>query len=323
VGGGFLVTFKTDVDTEVPRSTVQATGIYSFSNGFTVGSRYDTIWLNDSLRFNGVLDYTDMESDYAGVGFANGLSVGRGPLTTEYDERSARFKPDLLYRVAGDLFAGVNFDVFHEEARNVAPRIAADPGFRRFGSRYTDAGAGLTLSYDTRDDTVVTQSGSLAQLRTTHYRDWLGSDFEFDAIDLDLRTFFPVLRDGSTLGLMLQSRYTTGDVPWASLTSVGDSRDLRGYHYGQFRDRTGIWALAEYRHQFRKRNSTDLSRFGFVTWGGIGFVGEDYGDLDGHSLPNGGIGFRYDIQERRKLRLDFGVGRNGESGFYLSFNEAF
>ena len=66
----------------------------------------------------------------------------------------------------------------------------------------------------------------------------------------------------------------------------------------------------------------NIGRNGFAVWAGIGFIGEDLGDLGGHELPNAGVGYRLELQERRNLRLDFGVGYD-EFGFYLSFSEAF
>ena len=56
--------------------------------------------------------------------------------------------------------------------------------------------------------------------------------------------------------------------------------------------------------------------------GGLGFIGEDFGDFGGHELPNVGIGYRLEVQPRRNLRLDLGWGYD-EIGFYLNFTEAF
>ena len=65
-----------------------------------------------------------------------------------------------------------------------------------------------------------------------------------------------------------------------------------------------------------------LGRQGFTVWGGIGFIGEDFGDFGGHELPNVGVGYRLEVQSRRNLRLDVGWGYD-EIGFYLNFAEAF
>lgn len=323
VGGGFLMTFRTDDDPELPRSTVQFTGMYSTLGAVAAGIRSHFFWKGDTIRSNAYLGYADTPNNYAGVGFVQGLTVARGPNTTLFDDESIRFKPDLTFRIKGDWFVGFNFDWNHQDSDNPAPRMAADPAFRRNGPNYFDSGLGITVSHDTRDVTVAAREGHLFLVQTTHYRDWFGSDFEFDAIDFDFRKYFPIFREGCTLAVMVQSRYTSGDVPWGSLTSVGTSRDLRGYHYGQFRDRTAVWAVAEYRHQFRKSGSTELSRHGMVGWGGIGFLGEDYSDLWGNDLGSAGLGYRFEIQKRRNLRLDYGFGRNGESGLYLGFNESF
>ena len=325
VGGGVLATFSTDPsDPGLPRSTAQFIGLYSTRDAYSLGLRANTFWWGDRVRTSGFALYVDdLPFDYFGVGFDNGQNVPRGRDTTRYNATNFRFKPTVTTRVKDALFIGFNFDVNYQDAENPAPPILADPDFQHFGPSYTDVGAGFTINWDTRDMTVNPFKGNYFLLQSTHYRDWLGSDFEFDSLDLDLRTYIPVIREGSRLALMLQSRYTTGDVPWASLTTPGSSRDLRGYRLGQYRDKTGIWGLVEYRHQLKKRDSEELSRHGLVGWAGLGFIGRDYKSMGGNTLPNAGVGYRFEVQERRNVRFDFGFGRDGDTGFYLSFNEAF
>jgi len=57
-------------------------------------------------------------------------------------------------------------------------------------------------------------------------------------------------------------------------------------------------------------------------WGGAGSVFHD-----SHSfrnwMPNYGVGLRWEFRRRVNIRLDYGFGKRGQSGFMFNINEAF
>jgi hypothetical protein len=81
-----------------------------------------------------------------------------------------------------------------------------------------------------------------------------------------------------------------------------------------------LYFIGEYRHQFAKSDGK-LSKSGFVVWVGGGTLGETVAEFD-KWLPNGGFGYRFEVQPRMNLRLDVGFGKEAR-GFYFNFNEAF
>jgi len=89
---------------------------------------------------------------------------------------------------------------------------------------------------------------------------------------------------------------------------------------GRYRDKSMLFFIVEYRHMFRKRSGT-MSKHGFVAWLGTGSVASSPSRI-GTSLPNGGAGYRFEVQPRMNLRIDIGIGRETR-GFYFNFNEAF
>ena len=42
-----------------------------------------------------------------------------------------------------------------------------------------------------------------------------------------------------------------------------------------------------------------------------------------HVLPNFGIGYRWEFKKDVNVRLDYGFGKGGQSGFIFNINEAF
>lgn len=316
---GGLATFSTKkTDPSLPRSTVSAFIIYSTNSSFTVSSFGNTFWNGDRMRFDFAQWYKDMPDNYWGVGYDNATEVPKGSETTSYDRVWFQFAPELTWRVTGNLFAGFNVDVNRTRADNMAPQMAQDPDFIEYGDEVLGIGTGVTLCYDTRDVTVNAYSGRFLKVTTTHYFEAIGSDNEYNAYRVDYRQYHQIARPGRTLAWQLFARYADGDVPWNEKSGVGSPFDLRGYTWGRFRDNVATWGIVEYRHMF----ATRLAGHGWVAWAGLGFIGEDLGDLSGHDLPNVGVGWRWELQPRRNLRIDLGVGRD-DVGFYLSMNEAF
>ncbi len=66
--------------------------------------------------------------------------------------------------------------------------------------------------------------------------------------------------------------------------------------------------------------------FGLVGWVGTGRVAEKYQDLSLSGFwPSYGLGLRIKVDSESdiNLRVDTGFGKNGISGFYINFSEAF
>lgn len=68
-------------------------------------------------------------------------------------------------------------------------------------------------------------------------------------------------------------------------------------------------------------------RLGAVAFAGAGVVAPSAGDLLSERvlLPSYGIGgrFQLDARQRSAVRVDYGRGRDGASGLYIGFNQAF
>jgi len=97
---------------------------------------------------------------------------------------------------------------------------------------------------------------------------------------------------------------------------LGGSYGMRGYYEGRYRDRDLVQAQVELRQKVYRRH-------GVALWVGAGnFFPKMERFRWSHTLPNGGVGYRWEFKNRINVRLDYGVGK-GETGFYFSVNEAF
>ena len=60
------------------------------------------------------------------------------------------------------------------------------------------------------------------------------------------------------MALQLRGRFGFDDMPYGEMSQPGTPFDLRGYSWGRYRDFAMVFALAEYRHMFLKKNKETL-----------------------------------------------------------------
>jgi hypothetical protein len=180
-------------------------------------------------------------------------------------------------------------------------------------------GIGGVLQYDSRDVAANAWTGTYAALTAMSFGGFMGGNNSYQTYLFDFRKYSPLGRHGRTLAWQIKSRIAAHDVPWTELSLVGTGYDLRGYVEGRFRDRSTLIGLVEYRQMFTRSDGT-LSRHGFVVWTGAAALGKDIQNLHG-IIPNGGVGYRFEVQPRSNVRIDVGVGRHPVASTHLT--EAF
>jgi outer membrane protein assembly factor BamA len=321
IAGGVLLSWKVGRNPlRVQRSTLSSTISISTIGAINVSTNLSSFWNEDRFRLNADLSYKDMRDNYWGVGYDAGLLPTSPDSTTKYHRQWIKFNPRLIWRVSGDLMVGGVLDLNHTIATEVNPYMGQDPTFQQHGPDNYNLGVGLVVQYDTRDVAANAWRGRYAALTITQYGGWLGGDNKYETYLFDFRQYHTLGREGHTLAWQVKSRITAHGVPWPELSLLGTGYDLRGYLEGRFRDRSTLIALAEYRYMFLRSNGR-LSRHGVVAWAGGGTLGPEASRLHGF-LPNGGVGYRLELQPRANGRVDIGFGR-GTTGIYFNFNEAF
>ena len=331
ITAGGLFTFSTNPsDENLKRSNFNAIIGYGTTGAIFGSSFWNTYWLEDKLRVNLALWFKDMPDHYWGVGYENGRYTQRGDLTTSYKRLWWQINPEVLYKVHTDLFLGLNLDLNKTVFSDMSTGVANDPNVQQYGTDNYNAGIGLILLYDSRDMPENAYSGWYLSWSTTFYDESFGSDNTYQIFEIDYRQYQQIARSGSTLSWQVYTRIGTGYVPYAEVTQIGNPFDLRGYYWGNYRDRTGVFGLVEYRFKLLQKKPNRLrpqegrkeSRHGFVAWTGMGWIGKDMSNLKGHYLPNIGLGYRFELQPRMNVRVDFGWGIES-SGIYFNFTEAF
>ncbi len=319
VGG--LLSFKTNrYDTLIQRSSLPVTFLASTRGNISFGAKLKSFWWKDKVRINVLAAYSDAMDDYFGVGYNSAVEIPKSDTTTLYNRQGWAFKPEFLYSIRPNLYGGIMFDFNYTNAVETNPVMEEDPTFIEFGPENYNAGIGFSLQYDSRDIVVNAWKGIFANIAATFYTPGLGSDNRYQVVLLDLRHYRQLDREGKTIAFRYKGRFGYGDVPWAEMTKLGGSRELRGYIKGQYRDVAGMHFTAEYRHMFLDHQG-ELSSHGFTTWVASGTIFDGVDNIV-KWLPNFGFGYRFEVQPRMNLRIDFGFGRDS-TGIYFDFTEAF
>lgn len=323
---GGLFTFKVNVlDSILQRSSVPFSVGYSTNGSFSVNFRPYIYGKNDKWRIFGNLWLKNMPDNYWGVGYQNGKNVMKSDSTTAYQRFWWQLDFNFIRKVAKNLFAGVKLDLNKTEASDLNPRMVEDEYVVRQGTEFKNSGIGGIIQYDSRDFTVNAYSGLYVSLSATAFRSFLHGTTNYNEYLLDYRQYKQIKRPGRTIAWQIKMELNTDDVPWTDMAMLGTPFDLRGYISGRYRDKSVTLGIVEYRHMFMRKTPNKKgsykSKHGFVTWVGTGAI-SPLVRKSTDFLPNVGIGYRFEIQDRMNARIDFGIGEDSRA-FYVSFNEAF
>ncbi|QIP17954.1 BamA/TamA family outer membrane protein [Spirosoma aureum] len=314
VAGSFTFRFNR-FDTVTRTSNTQALVLYSLRQQFITAINGTTYFPGERYILNHQLSYSYFPDKFWGLGKI-APDHNEEPYTfRQYyvylhlqRKLKERFFGGFLYEyqrlLAVDHIAGGLFDQQHVAGR--------DP--------YHISGAGLSLTYDTRNNAFAPDQGSLMQVFFNHFTPWLGSSFRYTAYVIDLRRFMRLYRD-QVLAVQAYAQFNAGDVPLRSLASFGGSNSMRGFYDGRFRSKNQLVLQAEYRVPI-------IWRLGAVGFAGLGNVGDHLRDLNFQELKfsyGGGLRVALNRKERLNLRVDYGwgFGESTSHGLYFQLGEAF
>lgn len=227
----------------------------------------------------------------------------------------------VLRKIRPNLFLGPEID--YQQLFSVKfnqPHEGTPHALPTGGNGTTNVGGGLALVYDNRHNVMNVRKGQFGELSFLTYHPSAGSDYNFNSINLDIRSFHPY-RKNNVIAWQLYGNFLTGNVPFNQLALMGGDMMMRGYYQGRYRDKNLLSAQIEYRmlpFSFSKR-------WGATLFAGTAAVAPELGkfELNTTKLAAGG-GLRYLLFPKKDifLRFDLGFTREGP-GFYFFTGEAF
>lgn len=229
--------------------------------------------------------------------------------------------PQIYRKVYRNLFLGVGFDyqrVFHVkyEAGGYFDQEKILGVYDK--TDYNVFGYSFFVNVDSRNHTYVPNKGELLRIRFTNFSKAIGSDYSFQAMELDYRKFIKIT-ERSTLGIHSLGFFNFGEPPFRNLALLGSNGIMRGYYAGRYRDNKFWGAQVEYRFPI-------AGRFGGVAFAGAGQVAHVFSDFGFDRFkPSLGTGLRFAVlkQEKLNLRLDVAFGSNSSVNYYIVLAESF
>ena len=299
-------------DSVMPPSDISIFASVAISGFYSLGVEGNTYFSHGRSKFDYNAKFSSAPRDLWGIGYR----AGRDNKETAYVEKQYTIHARYLYRVLPDTYIGARLGFEHTKGKKFDETDEAYIGYQKH--TYTATGIGAIVEYDSRDFIPNAWRGIYVGLQATAFPKVLGNcghtlyraTFAFDA-------YQRVWKD-CILAFDLYGEYNSPNTPWPMLARMGGSQRMRGYYQGRYTDNCMVAVQAELRQRIWRR-------IGCVVWGGAGNVFSERRDdrFDwAHTLPNYGVGLRWELKKRVNIRVDYGFGRR-TSGFLLNINEAF
>ena len=307
VAAGLYKTDRTDPDLQL--SNVSLFGDVSTVGFYLIGIRGNHIFPQNKYRMDYTLYFFSFPSYMWGMGYD---MANNDANKTKMERWQIQLKSNFLIRVADHFYIGPMFSVDFVEAKKLE-RLDLLEGMDRKISNY---GLGFTIVADSRDVITNPHKGYYIQLIQCFRPKFLGNDYSFSTTDLNMSFYKNVWKGGLIAG-EFRGECNWGHPSWAMMAMLGNSYSMRGYYEGRYRDKHKLEGQVELRQHLWKRN-------GVTCWLGAGTIFDKFSAIRlARTLPNYGIGYRWEFKKNVNVRLDYGFGKSGQSGFIFNINEAF
>lgn len=294
-------------------SNVTLFGMVSVIGYYNLGVMGNTFFKHNRHRLDYDIGFRSMPTDFWGLGFQAATNNPK----SSYVEKNAYAVAEYLYEIFRHTYLGVNLDYIYTKARKIkAPEYF---GTQRFA--YQAFGIGAIVEYDSRD--VITNPtrgvyvGANCIVRPKGLGDVGHTLWKVEAT----ANYYQRLWRDAVLAFDLHGEFNSRHTPWTMYALLGSNYRMRGYYEGRFSDLNMVTFQVELRQRVWRR-------LGVTAWGGAGNVFHSFENFSWReTLPNYGIGLRWELKKGINARIDYGFGGkvNGRliNGLVMSINEAF
>ncbi len=310
VGGGISALYKWDRnDPELRSSVMSIMGMISVRGMFAVDVSGLNYMKKDRSRWSYKLKFSTDPMNFWGIGYDHGAD---NRYKCSYKQIMLHFKPDYLFRLAKNFYLGPSVNLSYTHTYDFSHReLIGGQNYNIFSN-----GIGGVLQYDSRDYSTNAYRGHYLRIEQLFYPK-LTNTYYFNSTDITYSTYHP-LWSTAVFAFEYHSLFDYGEeIPWTMLALVAaDNNRMRGYYEGRYRDRNIVEAQVEIRQRLPRR-------FGIVVFAGAANVFHDFKSVHPRqTLPNYGVGGRWEFKKRVNIRLDLGFTKN-KPGVVFNINEAF
>ena len=302
--------YRTDPnDSILPPSNVSLYGDVSSVGFYMLGVRGNHIAPKGRYRIDYHLYFYSFPSDFWGIGYEMGDNDAN---KSDMKRWQAQAEVSFLFRVADNFYIGpmASYDYV------IGKHIERPELLQGMDQHTWNVGAGVSLVYDNRDNLTNPHRGIFLNINQMFRPGFMGNDYAFSTTAFRFDAY-QRLGKGTVLAEDIRANLNFGNPLWGMMAELGGTHSMRGYYEGRYRDKHSLEATVELRQHVWKRN-------GIVVWVGAGTIFPKFSALRSKQiLPNAGVGYRWEFKKNVNVRLDYGFGKSGQSGFLFNINEAF
>lgn len=302
--------YRTDPnDSILPPSNVSLYGDVSSVGFYMLGVRGNHIAPKGRYRIDYHLYFYSFPADFWGIGYEMGDNDAN---KSDMKRWQAQAEVSFLFRVADNFYIGpmASYDYV------IGKHIERPELLQGMDQHTWNVGAGVSLVYDNRDNLTNPHRGIYLNINQMFRPGFMGNDYAFSTTAFRFDAY-QRLGKGTVLAEDIGANLNFGNPSWGMMAELGGTHSMRGYYEGRYRDKHSLEATVELRQHVWKRN-------GIVVWVGAGTIFPKFSALRPKQiLPNAGVGYRWEFKKNVNVRLDYGFGKSGQSGFLFNINEAF
>ena len=302
--------YRTDPnDSILPPSNVSLYGDVSSVGFYMLGVRGNHIAPKGRYRIDYHLYFYSFPADFWGIGYEMGDNDAN---KSDMKRWQAQAEVSFLFRVADNFYIGpmASYDYV------IGKHIERPELLQGMDQHTWNVGAGVSLVYDNRDNLTNPHRGIFLNINQMFRPGFMGNDYAFSTAAFRFDAY-QRLGKGTVLAEDIRANLNFGNPSWGMMAELGGTHSMRGYYEGRYRDKHSLEATVELRQHVWKRN-------GIVVWVGAGTIFPKFSALRSKQiLPNAGVGYRWEFKKNVNVRLDYGFGKSGQSGFLFNINEAF
>lgn len=302
--------YRTDPnDSILPPSNVSLYGDVSSVGFYMLGVRGNHIAPKGRYRIDYHLYFYSFPADFWGIGYEMGDNDAN---KSDMKRWQVQAEVSFLFRVADNFYIGpmASYDYV------IGKHIERPELLQGMDQHTWNVGAGVSLVYDNRDNLTNPHRGIFLNINQMFRPGFMGNDYAFSTTAFRFDAY-QRLGKGTVLAEDIRANLNFGNPSWGMMAELGGTHSMRGYYEGRYRDKHSLEATVELRQHVWKRN-------GIVVWVGAGTIFPKFSALRSKQiLPNAGVGYRWEFKKNVNVRLDYGFGKSGQSGFLFNINEAF
>ena len=290
-----------DSKERVPPNVTALGGLYTQNGTWAAAAGHFHTWDDDRYRYIGAIAKVDAHLDYFGLSSQPRSCTLQGVALIQ----------QMLMRIGNSRwYTGLRYIFFDSSSTFGSGEAPGELGSVQKDQRIS-AGS-IVVDYDSRDNIFYPGEGSFLEIEAQAARTAFGGTQNYDIYAARGYTWQP-LTHTLILGLRVDSRFSTGDIPFYAQPYV----DLRGVQKGRYQDRNAVTAEIELRWDLVPR------------WSLLGFtgVGKAYGRWHSFSesknVQSVGAGVRYLIARKLGLAVGIDVAHSkDQNAFYIQVGSA-